>query len=205
MNSVVSLVEALYSHFLLRDIAAKILPGLISLSVILIFLFPDSYVVLQEVLGYSVFVGVVVLYGIGLVFGMLLQSVAASRGIIHIHVWLDNGKQNQTQSVNKAEEFLIAANVYAPLLRKRERLAVLKEMAGNYFIAVLFLLIGLFAELALNPESRETQSYIGVVTLALILAALFWQNRHQAREQQEWEETTIQKFKPDHTAETPAA
>lgn len=177
-----NLFESLYSHFLLRDIAAKVLPGLISLGVLLGILNPESFEAIRDISAESVLVAIVILYGLGFGFGMLIQSLGAWSGVIWIHAWQDShGNPDQKLSLKRAEDFTVAAKDHASLLRKRERLVILKEMAGNYAIAILFIVFYVVVQAALNVNAAEGQYFGTLVVLFILFAALLWQNRHQAR------------------------
>ena len=171
MNEISKFFEVLYSHFVLRDIAAKVLPGLVALASIATAIKTDVSPGLAEALDVPIAVQLVVLYGIGLAAGLLLQFIGMKTGLTRVHVWDDGeGKYSTSTSVKKAVKFiLLSEKASDSLMRKRERMVVLKEMMGNYGIALIVVFVVNLAQAACN------QAAISHLVIALVagIAALF--------------------------------
>jgi hypothetical protein len=198
MSDLGSLAQALYSHFLLRDIAAKVIPGLIAALTLSSYAFPGMSKFLNEFFTNSedqpfiVLAAVLVaLYGFGLMFGMLLQFLGWQSRRIIIHVregsTLDLSMRGSTI---RTVQFLTRAKGHGDLLRKRERLIVLKEMAGNYAVSfvviIVTVLLGSFANRA-SPSSVDWNTVARLAFLALFSGVLMWQIHSLAAEQRAFE------------------
>jgi len=179
--------DFLYSHFVFRDIAAKVLPGLlalVSLGQALCPVAPDN---LKSALEIPIVLQVVGLYGIGFAAGILLQFLGMKIGLTRTHVWQDaDGKYSTSISVEKAVEFIVASEKSTPLSRKRERMIVLKEMMGNYGIALIIFSISRL--LLIICDRHSVTDLVAAISCGIIAIPLIWHNRVLASEQKMWED-----------------
>lgn len=193
MKEISNLFESLYSHFILRDVAAKSLPGSISLVALMGIIGSDPFYLFQQLVEQSILIASVVVFGLGLMFGMLFQTVASRMDLIVVHVWKNQeGIYDERLSLKQARSFLEVTENQLALSRKRERLVVLKEMAGNYSVSFLLIFIYLLLQLPEPKPPEEGWRLISAATASIFIwIALLWQNRVQAEEQRDWEEIIV--------------
>jgi len=180
--------EYLYSRFLLRDLLAKVLPGLISLiSLITIFSQKPSH--LFQLLGSMPdLLLILFIYGLSFMFGMLLQYVAMRIGFIVIHVWPGKkGISRKELSLLMAQKFILSPSSNDHLARVRERYTILKEMSGNFAATFSVSLLSIIIRYFLYKSPKLTVLYVIVPLLALLIYLLCKQNRYHAEEQKLWE------------------
>ena len=195
MRELSDLFESLYSHFILRDVLAKVLPGLIGLASIVSFFAPRPLIHLRSHLPEPGLTTVAILYGIGFMVGMLIQYLGALAPFIHIHVWREDTRRMTVEtSLSRAAQFQKAASGNQVLLRQRERFAVLKEMAANFAASLLLALLAVVRYGVFNRGGPEPHGIALGILLAAIIVALVFQNRFHAIEQRTWEERVIRLF-----------
>ncbi len=241
MDEISRFFRGLYYQFLLRDVVAKVIPGLLPLlPLILINESVSRGGILGEISGGlpgtgSSLITAIILYGLGMMLGTLFQFIGnrtytfGKRNIdwgpktvtirtrsfklphikfslpaldwtpIVIHVW-----GSEEESFKKELEFRHYANLAENrdyVLDKRDRLAIFKEMAGNY--AAVFSLTFVLALITwIIYVFRDTDNFrISII----ILLAVFWlivmvlsrQNKSLAKQQKNWEKVIIEsKGKP---------
>ena len=195
MDELSDFFNSLYSHFLLRDIVAKVIPGLIGLAAVLSMLAPFGVLDMQRFAHISSFVQMILLYGLGFMFGMLIQYLVTKLPCVHVHV--HDGKDNKARieaSLKKDVEFHKCAGNQQFLSRKRERLVIIKEMGANYAGALIIVLIVFLLHSCRLSLSWATWIPIIIVLLSMIIV-LFLQNRFYANEQRLWEDIVIENEK----------
>ena len=199
MEEISKFFDTLYSHFVIRDIAAKVLPGLLALFSIVKIFRPDISYTSGLLVDIPDVFKAVVLYGVGFVSGVLLQYVGMKSGLTITHVWpKTEANTSEFNSVDRAISFLVEVDSKHPLARKRERMIVLKEMTGNYALALIVLAV---SSLIIAATSEETHLYISIACASAVVAVLLiFQNRGLAREQKIWEEEATRRFKGESSA-----
>jgi len=136
---------------------------------------------------------VIALYGVGIMFGMLLQFVGMKLGIITIHVWNKEDDRKEVQvSLEKEAEFQYEAKINSQYLRKRERLAVLKEMSGNYAIAFLVSIVSLVLRYLIRGDSPMFFTPVSCSAIGIISVVLIFQNKYLSREQHYYEKAVVE-------------
>ena len=80
------------------------------------------------------------------------------------------------------------------ILRQRERLVVLKEMAANFAFSLFLMTIALIRIAIETSRGSQTPAIPFAIIISLAVIALIYQNRMHALEQQIWEESVIDKF-----------
>ena len=188
MSSLNDAIDQLYSHFLLRDVLAKAIPGFIGLLVLgapLLGHHQARWLPYGLTLNWIV---VLVIYGVSFLAGMMLQFLAHRIGLIQIHVWPKGAGGSAPQvSISKALTFMVANTANATVLRVRERYAILKEMTGSYCaLAAMAAVLVLIAPLT-SHFRPSFQWLMAIAVLGLIAFALAKQNRFHAMEQRVWE------------------
>ena len=186
MTQLFDSLDHLYSQFLLRDILAKFVPGLLTLGLAVTLVSPKGLPLLHRLRLDAALVPLIVLYGVSFMSGMFIQFVGMSLGLQRTHVWPgSSSRERVTKSLQKAQAYIRANSDQPALLRVRERYAILKEMTGNYGVAFL---IGALLTLA---KALAWRGHLGLVTLSIALATaavvLLRQNRFHANEQFVWE------------------
>ena len=197
MSDLSEFFESLYSHFILRDVLAKVIPGLIGLAAVLSLIMPRIAPRFLSQFRHLDLIAVVITYGVAFMFGMLLQYLGTRLPFLTIHVWEGDEKHTSVQvSLGNAAKFMEAAKERPGLLRQRERLAILKEMSANYATAlVLPLLCALRLAFGLVRGNSQQATVVALV-LAIGIVALVFQNRFHSMEQRAWEESVIDLLKP---------
>ena len=195
MRELSDLFESLYSHFIMRDVLAKVIPGLIAVLSLLALIAPHSLRILPAHLRELDLLTAVFVYGVSFMSGMLVQYLVSLAPFIRIHVW-NEGKRQSTQdkSLAKAVEFHKVAAHDPALLRQRERFAVLKEMAANFAGSLLLALLALVRTGVFTHKGLRPPALFAVAFLVAVIIALVFQNRLHAREQQTWEQETISQY-----------
>jgi len=188
MSQLSETLDRLYSDFLLRDILAKFVPGLLTLALALQLFAPR---LLHSALRLAVagpLVPLVALYGVSFMAGMLIQFVGMWLRLERVHVWDGVSLEQRMQaSLTRSREFLRANSQQPALLRARERYAILKEMAGNYGVALLLAAVLLIVK-ALPWDGRLHTGLLIISVLLVVLSILLLrQNRFHADEQRFWE------------------
>jgi hypothetical protein len=195
MSEISDFFESLYSNFILRDILAKVLPGLIGLVSLVILFVPKSLHLLRHVFTNLDLLSIVIIYGISFMFGMLIQFLGMLTPFIVIYVWKDDSRWlTREKSLSKAVEFQKAASKDCNLLRQRERFAVLKEMASNYSVAVFLIFIAVIRVVIFPVSGYRPQAIpISILCITIVIILIF-QNRMHAIEQKIWEEQVIEQY-----------
>jgi hypothetical protein len=188
MSGLNDAIEQLYSHFLLRDVLAKAIPGFLALLMLaapLLGHHQERWLPFGRNLNW---IAVLVIYGVGFLAGMMLQFLAQRIGLIQIHVWDKEARRSAPQvSVAKALHFMLANTANATVFRVRERFAILKEMTGSYCaLAAMAAVLVLMAPLTRHSRP-SVQWLIAIAVLGVIAFALAKQNRFHAMEQRVWE------------------
>ena len=195
MREISDLFESLYSHFILRDVLAKVLPGVIDLVAIAALFAPKSLRLLQYRFFEPGFFEVVAVYGISFMLGMLFQYLGSLTPFIHIHAWREESRQKTVvTSLSKAVEFQKTASKDQSLLRQRERFAVLKEMAANYAVSLTLILLAVLRVGVFTSNRFQPHALAVSILFLLIIVSLIGQNRFHASEQRNWEEQVIMQF-----------
>lgn len=181
MNWIKDLFDVFYTKFLLRDILAKVVPGFLFLAALLrgagLFQFIDAQFYL-----------IVIVYGLSFAIGIFLQTFASMLGIVKIHVWPSEGKKTAMGvSLNKLKIFLKENKDNQEILAQRERLVIIKNMAGTYAALVLILTVFGVVHFFFTPIIGLAP--IGVLVFYILLNA----NKHHAEEQRIWEKINIAK------------
>ena len=182
--------DSLYSQFLLRDLLAKVVPGLISLYAALSLFIREPESLLAHLARTSVIQVLVIAYGLSFMVMLLLQFLAERIGLISIFVWRKKSEKrivSVKRSLAKARAFELQNDGKDLILRQRERFVVLKEMAGNYGISLLLLAIAVFARLLVARPRAQLWLLCALTTLIAAGIVLLWQNRSYAEEQLIWE------------------
>lgn len=195
MREISNLFETLYSHFLIRDVLAKAIPGLIGFVSLIITVSPQSIrPLIYRILGTDLLM-IILLYGLSFMFGMLLQFLGSLTPFLIIHVWkADNRSSSIKLSLSKAVEFQKVASGNKAILRQRERLAVLKEMAANFAFSLFLMMIALIRIAIETSRGSQTPAIPFAIIIFLVVIALIYQNRTHAIEQQIWEEEVLDKY-----------
>lgn len=188
MSQLSDALDHLYTQFVLRDILAKFVPGLLTITLGFALISPKGLHIAHRLQVEDGLIPLLVLYGVSFMTGMFIQFIGMSLGLERIHVWDAPSSQERVRlSLLKGRDFLRDNGGEPTLLRVRERYAILKEMAGNYGVALL--IIALFA--LVRALLWHGRLHIGLVMLSAALVAvaivLLRQNRFHAREQLIWE------------------
>jgi hypothetical protein len=186
MSEISNLFKSLYSHFLLRDVAAKIIPGLINLFVIAALIAGDFKNLLHYLSKINPLALSVLLYGVGLMYGLLLQHMGYSFRIIRTHVWKEeNGsmKFSSSRSIENEIRFLKVAHKNESLMRRRERFVVIKEISGNYAISLIICSLALLIYLIARSSVPSSEEVISLCVLTALAIFLVRQNWFHAKEQ----------------------
>ncbi len=180
MKEISSIIDSLYSHFLLRDIVAKVIPGLLLPIFIIVFIFgidpcdlPEELEWLTEI---SPLIQIILLYGLGLLFATLYQYLGRFLHLAKIFVWTDASSKRKFHlptrkkdlSVRKGVSFSFASVDMMDLRRKRERLIIFKEMTGNYAVAMIGIAASYLID-QVNPPNRFERAD-GILLIALVIA-----------------------------------
>ena len=188
MSQLSDAFDHLYTQFVLRDILAKFIPGLLTLALGLVLFSPKGIHVAQRMQVGEGLIPILVLYGVSFMTGMLIQFVGMSLGLERIHVWPAPSSQESVRlSLQKARDFLRDNGDKPALLRVRERYAILKEMAGNYGVAFLVIALLVLGKAATSHRGLDIPLFAlgaGLVAAAIVLLR---QNRFHAKEQLIWE------------------
>lgn len=246
MDEISRFFKGLYYQFLLRDVAGKVIPGLLILMAMIVFLTGDSapWAVITGFFGAASSITVtIVFFGLGLMLGMLLQFIGnrtytfGKRNVnwgpktltvrgksfklpkikfslpavdwtpIVIHVW---GSEEET--MKKELNFRHYANLDTTghVRMKRERLVILKEMAGTYAVAFslafIILLVTWIISWFDDIDNLTIESIIFFAVLWVVVMVLSRQNKALAEEQRSWEKLVIDsKGKPPATSAASAA
>ncbi|MGH8476781.1 MAG: hypothetical protein ACRER2_13605 [Methylococcales bacterium] len=171
-----TIVEALYNNFLLRDLFAKIVPGIIVLeSVLYNNPFGDGVVTLAERIGWA---AVLVLAGLAWLVGFAVQEIGEITRVIRHH------PQSYDQSDYRYRRRIAFRGVASESeVQQVERYAVIKEATGNSATAI-FLTVGIIAVRHLLPSDNFVASAVLPGFLLIVLAfALLRANRNHANKQ----------------------
>ena len=181
-------LDHLYTQFVLRDILAKFVPGLLTIGAGVVLVSPRGLHLAHRLHVGDGLIALLVLYGVSFMTGMFIQFIGMSLGLERIHVWKGPSAQARVRlSLQKAREFLLDNAGEPALLRVRERYAILKEMAGNYGVAVLMIGLVTLGKGLLSHRGLNIGLVILGAALIVVAAVLLRQNRFHAREQLIWE------------------
>jgi hypothetical protein len=233
MKELIYLFELFYSKFLLRDFCGKIIPGFIVIFVGIFILFlPKSSI--REVLNFS-FWGWVLFIGVAWITGFVVQSFGH---VIHLINYVHRGKKGKIpKNISKIKRIFI--NVfrffqcssederqqrerkfnnelqffqYATTDEKqqRERTVVIKEAAGNGFVALLICLLFLLFSLIFNYQEFPNVNWIlnygwqkGLIFIFIIISvgSLYWLYRQSEINQFDYQDQVIKRYKPPSRSE----
>ena len=183
MKEISSIIDSLYSHFLLRDIMAKVIPGLLLPIFIIFFILPidphDLPVGLKWLAPKSPLIPIILLYGLGLLFATLYQYLGRIIRLVRIFVWTDASSKRKFHllrkkdlSVRKGVSFSFASVDVMDLRRKRERLIIFKEMTGNYAVAMFGIAVSYLIAQVIPPNRFEGVDGIRLIGLVIAIVAL---------------------------------
>jgi len=190
MSDLSELVESLYSHFLLRDIAAKVIPGLLAFIIPFAMFSSDHRPVQRMLRSVNVLILLIIAYGFGLAFGMILQQLGSLVRLIKIHVWNNDPETGETsldRSIGAEYRFLRVAQNNKGWLRRRERLVILKELCGNYALSLTVVTIGYIIRIFVDSKALRNTDVVFIVGMAILIYLFARQNKFVAREQQKFE------------------
>jgi len=184
MGAFSSFFDNLYTKFLLRDLLSKAIPGFIAIAGIANTLGVNVLQLLNEDLN---FYGYLLLYGVSFAMGSLMQFAASNKliRVIKIHAGDEVSKDQSdemTISLKRLKGFLVKYQKNQLILDQRERLVILKNMAGNYAVAFLLIATSYFAK----PYIQQYPLFF----IILVVLALLAQNRYHATEQSIWQKIT---------------
>jgi len=186
MKEISSIIDSLYSHFLLRDIVAKVIPGLLlPIFIIFFFILPiDCHNNLLRGLKWVAnkypLIPIILLYGLGLLFATLYQFLGRFLRLASIFVWTDASSKRKFHlptrkkdlSVRKGVSFSFASVDVMDLRRKRERLIIFKEMTGNYAVAMFGIAVSYLIAQVIPPNRFEGVDGIRLIGLVIAIVAL---------------------------------
>jgi hypothetical protein len=194
MSDLADIFESLYSHFLLRDIVAKVIPGLLSVMIPLVICANDLEPVKELLKSLNLIALFVLIYGVGLAIGMILQQLGMLIPLIKIHVWKSDSNDSDNsiaRSTDAEVRFLKIAIQNRAMLRRRERLIILKEMCGNYAMAMLIILTTFLIRFLMNYQSWSLRELAIILSIGFVIYLLIRQNYYLAREQHDFESLVI--------------
>ncbi len=214
MSEISKILDQLYTNFLLRDIVAKIIPGLLLATSFILLLIDKNPIEFKWLEDVHPFAGIAFLYGFGMMLGMLCQFIGYRWPPcclrIRIYVWPKGGRGDEMEaSLEKLIAFAKTTTCRPKLARKRERLLILKEMAGNYSVVCFLTVIFIIVRIVLNctgvlhdgpgcvfAAQPNTCYYLvlGTVTCILLGLILLKQNHLLAEEQRLWEEKVLSQY-----------
>lgn len=194
MSDLADIVESLYSHFLLRDIVAKVIPGFFGLVIPFLMYSNDIRPILRSLRSISPLALFILIYGVGLAISMIMQQLGMLLRLIKIHVWekdSDDSDNSVARSIDAETRFLKVAIQNRAMLRRRERLIILKEMCGNYAMSLLIIASSLLIRALINYQSGLGRETVILLSIGFVFYLLIRQNNYLAREQQNFESLVI--------------
>ena len=186
-------IDSLYSQFLLRDLLAKVVPGLILLLALFGFFANLLSGIVFSLSVLNILITLLLIYGICFVLSMTIQYFGGRVGFITIYVWPSNEDKSSLEvSLAKHQELLMVKDLPKTVLRQRERFTILKEMTGNFALSFSIISISMFF-LSLGYRGSTALSLLCLIPITSVLAfALFRQNKHHAEEQYLWEKGILE-------------
>ncbi len=143
MNAFFESIEKIYSAFILRDFAAKIIPGFIACFPIILILFhnePDIFEIytLKDI-PFIVWLGIMFIFWIA---GFAMQSIGESLGLINYYY---PNTDDLEDNLNILYDKLIERKTHKENMMYRERLTVIMKTCGIGAVSILFSLPLYFA------------------------------------------------------------
>ena len=182
------LIDYLYSRFILRDLLAKVIPGLITIFSIVTALNLPPTIIFHSLFKLPDLILFIIVYGFSFMTGMLLQFIMMKLKLTVIHVWPgDKDLPAHELSLFMANALIKSPKSNGKILRVRERYTILKEMSGNFAGGFSVLLISLFIRYLLYKSPGLHTVYVAIPTLAVLVFLLLKQNKFHAEEQKLWE------------------
>ena len=185
MSETDSVIDRLYTSYLLRDFVAKVVPGFLVLLSIVLSSGHDRRL-LHAIQAFS-FWGWFLLIGLAFSIGFLVQALGELVGWTRIYP--DGSSHNRAARVNAIHRMIALSRSNQPLItQQRERYVVLKEMSANFSLSIVlaFVLVG-SAHLP-PPVPGLTR----LLLLGFSIAAFLWYNRMQVSDQRTLEEKAVE-------------
>jgi hypothetical protein len=208
MSDLDRVINSLYTHFILRDIAGKVLPGLLGGAGVLAGILPNEYETIVGIVSSRnpFFLGVG-LYGFGLMLGLWFQYLGERFLCTSV---LIHGEKNDLSAMRETrameikffEYASIRKDIHPYIIRKREHLVIFKEMSANYAVAIAISIISFSIGFAVRWVLGRYahfgwNGFIWVIPISLIslfaVKTLIQQNSRLADEQRELERILIPK------------
>jgi len=181
MSETGSIVDRLYTSYLLRDFVAKVVPGFLILVALLLSLghqppLPPSIFDIS-------FWGGSFSTGLSFLVGFLVQAIGELLGWTRIYA--DGSSRNKDARRAAIKRMIEVARSREPAIaQQRERYVVLKEMSGNFSLAIVIGIVLLVSARLPSP----VPGLVRFVLISLSLASFLWYNRMQADDQRTLEE-----------------
>lgn len=180
MNDIVTIFDAFYSKFVLRDFLAKIVPGLILLASIAISLAPSISFIITYVVSMSFWCWIAI-FGMAWIASFAVQSFAEKYGFIRYYP----EELDETRYYNEQITF----SEISSILEKQivERFKVIKEACGNSYVTLSIALILLAMDRILDtlssgvpllPRIYSDLLNIGDVSIILLGTIYFLHKMH---------------------------
>ena len=181
MDAASSMIDKLYTRYLLRDFVAKILPGLFVLfSAAFSLEHPFAPIAFSRRLPVW---GWLLLLGLAFIAGFSVQAIGEITGWTRIY---NDGPSRDSKAREKAIDRMVKLQQRELpwATQQRERYVVLKEMAGNSSLALIMgiILIGLSLISSLAATIGKS------IFILAAIGSFYWYNRAQAKDQSYLEE-----------------
>jgi len=185
MKEIKELITSLYNDFLLRDLFAKIVPGMIVIITSLYIMNTEQiyHQISSEIKGVLVFL----LVGTSWTVGYAIQQIGEIFKLIIHHP-----KQYNDSEVRYSFRLKFNKLATKTELQQVERFAVIKEASGNMAISLLFvIIIILFNDLNRIINFSDISFLISIFILLIFSLALIKANRNHAKKQYTFIEKVI--------------
>ena len=170
-KNISDIVSSLYTQFILRDLFAKIIPGLIFLLSIIFFVNDyNSIIKIKFFISNISFLFALLLIAISWLIGISIQSFGEFIRIIKIyHVLDENDKRkfNIDDWVNLRSHFLKKASDNE--LKFIERMSVIKEASGIFSLSLLFSSIVFIPNYYINSDLSLFKLIIIIIINTIII------------------------------------
>ena len=184
MSQLDSVIDRLYTSYLLRDFVAKVVPGFVVLSALALSSGTRDHM-LRAVHGLSIWAWFL-LTGLSFSVGFLVQATGELIGWTHIYP--DGSSHNREARANAIRRMIAPSRSNQPAIsQQRERYVVLKEMSANFSLSLIIAVAILVSAQLPPPVPGITR----LVLLLLALASFFWYGRMQVDDQRTLEEAAI--------------
>ena len=181
MDSVSSVIDRLYTGYLLRDLVAKVLPG--SLVIGALAFSPRTHGISMRWLAHLPWWSWVLAIALAFIVGFAIQAIGEWTGWARIY---PDGSSRDETARRAAMDRMVAlgsdGSTWAT--QQRERYVVLKEMAANVSLAAVITIVILVTTLVSPILGLVTR----LVFLGSAIACFRWFNRVQASDQRYLEE-----------------